>query len=112
MSRKCNCKKPPGGGTECPSGSMAVCRLENGECQGSCSTLPSGLNKLELDNWVLRTIKNDIRSLNQTISDEDQEILINGKFNMVNPDGTRIIITFSLPTTDEIGSDQYSEVEA
>lgn len=113
MSRKCNCPKPPGGGTECPSDSMAICRSENGECRGYCRQVPSGLSKLELDNWVLRIIKDDNRSLHQALSIQDRNILDNKQYIFTASYGTQIIISFDLPETDEIsGLEQFSFVEA
>ncbi|MCA6368466.1 MAG: hypothetical protein IM631_21590 [Cytophagales bacterium] len=112
MSRICNCQKPPGGGIECPSDSLAICRKENGECKGYCRRAPSGLDAVELFNWVLRIVKEDNRSLSATLSNEDQQILSTKQFVKTYFDGRQVVVGFDFPDTDEIsGSEKLGVVE-
>lgn len=39
----CKCTKPPGGGGQCSSNQMAICRSVNGECQVTCVDLSADL---------------------------------------------------------------------
>lgn len=112
MSRICNCQKPPGGGIECPSDSLAICRKENGECKGYCRSVPSGLDTVELINWVLRIVKEDNRSLNASLSYEDQQILSAKQFVKTYSDGRQVVVRFDFPDTDEIrGPEKVGAVE-
>lgn len=36
----CSCKNPPGGGVSCEENQFAICRVNNGVCQGECVDLP------------------------------------------------------------------------
>lgn len=51
----CKCKPdPPGGTTNCESGSIAVCGVKDGECEGYCLTIDEkGLNSLQYGARVL-----------------------------------------------------------
>jgi hypothetical protein len=101
--RKCNCDQPPGGGTSCPPDSLAICRLENGECRGYCWPIPSSLTTLELENWVLRVVKEDNRSLHESISFDDRRVLDKKQFITTTASGAQVIIRFDFPDTDETG---------
>lgn len=98
MSRICNCQKPPGGGIQCPSDNLAICRKVNGQCQGFCRRVPSGLDRTQLLNWVLRNVTNDNnRSLNQVLSYQDQQILQTKQFVSYNFDGSQDVVRFDFP---------------
>jgi hypothetical protein len=102
MGSKCNCQKPPGGGTECPDGTFAVCRMKNGECLGQCIPLEVGIfDRQQLNNFILGIVKNESRTRNQPLTAEDQSI-ISTQRHITTEAGTRVIITFSIPDDDEL----------
>lgn len=102
MNTKCSCRKPPGGGTECPPDCLAICRHENGECRGYCRNVPIRLSTTQLYNWVLKVVKEEDRALDQYIDFKDQQILEDKRYVKFGVTGNSIVITFNIPNIQEI----------
>ncbi len=99
MSSKCNCPSPPGGGTDCPSGSLAICRSQNGKCETSCRNIPEGLSRNGAINWQINLIRNENRPLTQNITTADLQFLSSGKYLVRRFGGSNITISFSSPSS-------------
>jgi len=97
MSSKCNCPEPPGGGANCPSNNLAICRSENGKCETYCRVVPENLTATEALNWQINIIKDENRSLIQELTSDDYKFLSGGTYSFINPGGNEVVISFSTP---------------
>src|SRR5262245_32455541 len=60
----CSCPNPPGGGTTCESGQVAICKIAAGACSGSCSNYAPTLGRGQL---AVRFLEDIVGQPSQTL---------------------------------------------
>ena len=74
----CSCTTPPGGGGQCPAGSVAVCRVSHGECKTECSEPSHALFLLgttAVANWLLGVVLEEERPPQLELSDREVDLI-------------------------------------
>src|SRR6185503_9642398 len=90
----CQCPDPPKGGHECEPHQMAICRVENGACRGSCHSPPSGSNEQTGRSWAYGVISGRPRSPSQPLTPQEESVLDSGRYY---DSLTGMEVRFSLP---------------
>ncbi|QEW24184.1 hypothetical protein LA6_006423 (plasmid) [Marinibacterium anthonyi] len=110
MSNKKRIPKSPGGQLVCSDEQMAIVEIRNGEVFAECHDQPSKVRKAFGDeqarflmNWALERITGEERSLGQSISAEEFEILQSEHYEYTDSRGNEVIVEFRLPRTQASG---------
>jgi hypothetical protein len=93
MSNTCTC---PGAETTCPDGQLAICRHYRGICHGNCESAPENLTRLQLQNWVLKTVMNSNRTLDRQLTTSDLKLLQAGFYRTLRPNGEVMTVSFNI----------------
>ncbi|OJJ12963.1 hypothetical protein BKI51_02535 [Alphaproteobacteria bacterium AO1-B] len=96
---------------------MAIVEVRNGEVFAECHDAPGKVRsatgsdqKLFLRNWALSVITREDRSLSETITHQELEILRSQKYEYINEDGFEVIVQFRLPRLQSRGgSEAFAE---
>lgn len=96
--------RPPGGKLVCEDGQSAVIRIKGGEITASCHSPDPGTTvqrngrlTLEGQNWLLGIVKDERRSLNDSLSFEDERILERRVYEYRDRYGMSVRVEFSPP---------------
>ena len=96
MSLTCSCNGL--GQTDCPSGTVAICKKIGSRCYGSCKPIPE-IHPIEVVNYLIQSITEDerksfnkSRSLNDIPVQEDLQLLKSGEYKTHN-----MMVNFTLP---------------
>lgn len=93
----CQCPQPPGGQASCNEDQLAICRVINGVAHTECVDVPfdpDSLSSIEGKNWLLSVITRVRRQQFQPITEHDDSILANGRYEIP---GTTDVVRFVIP---------------
>lgn len=112
MTTRKDFPKPPGGCLICSDEQLAIVEVINGEIFAECHSPPDNTMKSNniMKNWALEKITKTERNLSQHISNDEQIMLREEKFNYIDINGNVVWVYFKLPTSMGIndGGEQRS----